>query len=331
MKRRIFAAALSLLLLMALTSCQTTPNDLKKITLNEVVHSIFYAPQYVAIAKGFFEEEGLEINLTVGNGADKTMTAIISGDADIGLLGTEAGIYVYNEGRENYAMAFAQLTQRAGNFLVAREATDEFSWSGLAGATIIGGRAGGMPQMVLEYILRTNGVDPVNDAEILTNLQFTSTAGAFTGGIGDYTVEFEPSAYTLEQAGIGHVVASLGADSGSIPYTVYMATKDYIEKNPDIIQKFTNAIQKGMTWVAEHDAAEIAEAIHGFFEESTIEDLTFIVDRYKAQDTWKESCVFLEDGFNLLQDIMEQGGELTDRVPYDKLITTEFALKAAGK
>ncbi|MDR1705963.1 MAG: ABC transporter substrate-binding protein [Clostridiales bacterium] len=326
MKKRI--ALIVMASIAAVFSACSSDNGLKKIRLNEVAHSIFYAPQYVAMEKGFFAEEGLEIDLSLGNGADKTMTAVISGDADIGLCGTEAGIYVYNEGRENHSVAFAQLTQRAGNLLVSREANDDFTWNDVVGKTIIGGRAGGMPQMVLEYILRQNAIDPLTDVEILTNIQYASTAGAFTGGVGDFTVEFDPAAYALEQAGIGSVVASLGADSGSIPYTVYWATQDYIAKNPEIIQSFTNAIQKGMTWVAEHSAQEVAEAIHGYFKENTVEEVAFMFERYKSFDTWKESCVFTEDGFILLQDIMEQGGELSKRIEYDALITTRFAENA---
>jgi len=335
MKKRFAAVTLVILMILTLTSCRSDENDsgLTRINLNEVVHSIFYAPQYVAISLGFFEEEGLEIILTVGNGADRTMTALITGEANIGLMGTEAALYVYNEGLENHSLAFAQLTQRAGNFLVSRTPMPDFAWTDVNGTTVIGGRAGGMPQMTLEYILRQHGLDPRADVEILTNLAFTTTAGAFTGGIGDFTAEFEPSAFALEQAGIGHVVASLGMDSGALPYTVYMATKSYIENNPEIIQSFTNAIQKGMTWVNSHSPLEIAEAIHsgGFFKEFEIEDLAFIIERYKAADVWKQDGIFCPVGFELLQDIMEQGGELTRRVPFDALITTEFAEKAAER
>ena len=207
----------------------------------------------------------------------------------------------------------------------------DFTWADAAGSTIIGGRAGGMPQMTLEYIIRQNGMDPQTDVNILTNLQFTTTAGAFTGGVGDFTVEFEPSAFALEQAGIGYVVASLGADSGVIPYTVYFATRSYLQNNADTVQRFTNAVQRGMSWVAEHSAMEVAEAIHEHFRENTVEDLAFIIERYRESDVWKESAVFLEDGFTLLQDIMEQGGELTKRVPYADLITTVFAEEASIK
>lgn len=327
-KTKIFSLIIALLTAVSLCACgEQTNTELQKVKLNEVVHSIFYAPQYVALELGMFEQEGLDIELSVGQGADKSMTALISGDADIALLGTEAGIYVYNEGREDHAIAFAQLTQRAGNFLVSREGLP-FNWEDVRGKEIIGGRTGGMPQLVLEYVLKENGIIPGEDVEIINNISFTSTAGAFAGGIGDYTVEFEPTATTVEQSGGGYIVASLGTESGYVPYTVYMAQKSYIEANPDIIQKFTNAVYKGQQWVMSHSSKEIAEIVAPYFTESTVNDLETIIERYKAQDTWKENPIFDPDGFELIQDIMEEGGELSARVPYDKFITTMFAEKA---
>ena len=313
-----------------LLGCSSAKNTEEKIpvTLNEVVHSVFYAPQYAAMELGYFEEEGLDITLDVGQGADKSMTALISKNADIALLGTEAGIYVYNQGKEDYTIAFAQLTQRAGNFLVSREKTDNFSWEDLKGKSIIGGRTGGMPQMILEYVLDQKGIDIENDIEMITNISFETTSGAFSAGTGDYTAEFEPTATALENAQKGYVVASLGEESGYVPYTVYMAQKSYIEENPEIIQKFTNAIYKGQKWVNEHTAEEIAEVIQPHFAESDVETLTKIVDRYKKQDTWKENPVFDEEGFTLIQDIMEFGGELSARVPFDDMVNNDFANKA---
>jgi len=302
--------------------------DLTVVRLNEVVHSVFYAPQYVAIEKGFFEEEGLKIELTSGWGADKSMAALISGDADIGMMGTEAAIYVYNQGKENYGVIFAQQTQRAGNFLISRENEKDFQWTDLKGKTVIGGRPGGMPQMVFEYILKQNGLKPFEDVEIITNLQFTATAGAFVSGTGDYTIEFEPTASTLEEQNNGYVVASLGTASGKVPYTVFMASKEYIENNPEIIQKFTNAFYKGQVWVKEHSPEEIAEVIHPQFKETDKELLVKIIRRYKEQDTWCETPIMDPEGLELLQDILESAGELDKRVPYDAIVTTEFAEKA---
>ena len=316
-----------------MTACnkENADNSVKKITLCEVTHSIFYAPQYVAIENGYFADEGLELTVTNGFGADKVMTALISGDADIGFMGSESSIYVYAEGSDDYAVNFAGLTQRAGNFLVRREANDNFEWSELKGKTVIGGRAGGMPQMLFEYILKKNNINPETDLEILQNVDFGSTSAAFTSGIGDYTVEFEPSATLLEQQGEGHVIASLGVESGYVPYTAYCAKKSYIKKNPDVIQKFTNATQKGLDYVNTHSSAEIAAIIAPQFKETDIATITAIVERYKSQDTWKTSTVFTEDSFNLLQDILTQAGELKSPVPYSSLVTTEFSEKALNK
>ncbi len=301
--------------------------ELVDLRLNEVVHSIFYAPQYVALEKGFFEEEGLKITLDVGQGADKSMTALLSGSAEVALLGTEAGFYVYNEGGKD-VKPFAQLTQRAGNFLVSREEDKNFTWDKLKGKSVIGGRKGGMPQLVLEYAIKQSGLEEGVDLEIINNIAFTSTSSAFVANVGDYTAEFEPVATTLEDGGNGYIVASLGEATGYIPYTVYMATGKYIEENPEIIQKFTNAIYKGQKWVETHSSKEIAEACLPYFEESNIEMLSRIIDRYKTQNTWKSTPDFDKDGFELIQDIMESGGELEKRVPFDGFILTEFAEKA---
>lgn len=310
------------------TGCQKEETALTPVRLNEVVHSVFYAPQYVAQELGFFQEQGLDVSVTVGQGADKSMTALLSDSADIALLGTEAGIYVYNEGKEDYPKAFAQLTQRAGNFLVSREKEPDFQWSDLEGKSVIGGRIGGMPELVLEYVLKKNGLTIGTDMEIINNIAFTSTSGAFVGDVGDYTVEFEPTATTLENQGNGYVVASLGEASGYLPYTVYMATDTFIAENPAAVQKFTNAIYKGQQWVMEHSAEEIAEVILPQFPDSDITSLTKIIERYKNQDTWKEDPLFDQDGFLLIQDIMKEGGELSGPVPFDKFVNNDFAQKA---
>ena len=323
-------------LLLALTLCVIAlscgcrkDTELRKITLNEVAHSIFYAPQYVAIQEGYFAAEGIELSLVTGFGADKTMTAVISGEADIGFMGSEASIYAFNEGAADYAVNFAQLTQRAGNFLVARQEIPDFSWDKLKGSEVLGGRKGGMPEMVFEYILKQNGIDPAKDLTINQSIDFGSTGAAFSGSLGDYTVEFEPGATTLEKEGHGYVVASLGVDSGYVPYTAYSAKKSYIEKNPEIIQKFTTALQKGMDYVNSHSAEEIAVLIQPQFKETDLDTITTIVKRYQEQQTWKNNLIFEEQSFDLLQDILEDAGELTNRAPYDKLVITRFAEKAA--
>lgn len=337
MKKRVFAivCCLSLLLMMA-TGCSAgsedtaseTSGSMQKVVLNEVAHSIFYAPMYVAIEEGYFTEEGIDLELVTGFGADKVMTALISGEAQIGFMGSESSIYAYNEGANDYVVNFAQLTQRAGNFLVAREDMDDFQWEDLKGTDVLGGRKGGMPQMVFEYILKQNDIDPKKDLNINQNIDFGSTAAAFSEGQGDYTVEFEPHATALEAEGKGYVVASLGEDSGYVPYTAFSAKKSYIEANPDIIQGFTNALQKGMDFVQVHTPAEIAEVIAPQFAETDVDTITTIVTRYYDQDTWTDHLVFEKESFELLQDILEEAGELSKRAPYEELVTTEFAEKA---
>lgn len=308
--------------------CKENDTSYKKVTLNEVAHSIFYAPQYVAIENGYFKEEGIDLELVTGFGADKVMTSLISGDADIGFMGSEASIYVYQQGYDDYIVNFAQLTQRAGNFLVARNKEDNFTWENVKGKSIIGGRAGGMPQMILEYILKKNNIDIKNDVNIIQNVDFGSTAAAFSSGIGDYTVEFEPSATILENENAGYVTASLGVDSGFVPYTAYSAKKSYIEKNSDTIFSFTKAIQKGLNYVNTHTSKEIAQIIAPQFPETDLNSIEKIVERYKTQDTWKDNTIFEQSSFDLLTDILKNAGELTDNIPYEKLVTTNYAQKA---
>lgn len=318
---------LALLLLVAFMVPGCKQQKGQKVRLMEVTHSVFYAPQYVAIHKGFFEEEGIEIELTTGEGADKVMTAVLAGQVDIGFMGPEAAIYVYNEGKEDHALIFAQLTQTDGSFLMGREEEPDFKWENLKGKTIIGGRKGGVPEMSLEYVLKKHGLTPGVDVEVLTNIQFALMGGAFKGGTGDYVTLFEPVASTLEDEGVGHVLASVGVAAGNIPFTAYCAKKSFIEENKDLIQRFTNAIYKGQQFVKEHSLEEIAEAIKPAFPDSDLELLTKVARRYKEQDSWPAAPALKEDDFNHLQDIMEMAGELDERAPYDKLVTNEFAEK----
>lgn len=307
----------------------TQENTPVSLTLNEVAHSIFYAPQYVAIEEGYFAEEGIDLTLVTGFGADKVMTAVLSGEADIGFMGSESSIYTYQEGANDVIVNFAQLTQRAGNFLVAREEMPDFTWADLKGKDVLGGRKGGMPEMVFEYILKKNGLDPAKDLKINQSIDFGSTAAAFSGGQGEFTVEFEPGATALELEKAGYVVASLGVDSGYVPYTAYSAKSSFMEENPELIQKFTNALQKGMDYVQTHTPEEIARVIAPQFKETDLDTITTIVKRYYDQDTWKENLVFEKDSFELLQDILESAGELKERVPYEELVTTKFAEEAS--
>ena len=281
-------------------------SDLITIQLNEVTRSVFYAPQYVAISNGFFEEEGLKIEISTGQGADKVMTSILAGQSDIGLCGPEAAIYVYNEGKEDYVEVFAQLTQKDGSFLVSKEPTDNFSWTDLIGKTVIPGRKGGVPYMTLEYVLKQKGIDPQKDLVLDDSIQFDLIAGAFAGGNAEYVTLFEPTASMTQDAGKGYIVASVGESAGEVPYTAYCAKKSYIEENQDIIEKFTRAIYKGEQWVKEHAAKEVAEKIQEFFPDTTVESLENSIQKYKDIDAWKENPIMKEEAFDKLQIIMTE-------------------------
>ncbi len=306
------------------------PKELTKLTVAEVTHSIFYAPQYAAITQGFFEEEGIDIDLINTQGADKTMAALLSGEADIGLMGPEASVYVYNEGNSNYAVNFAQLTQKDGSFLVSREENPNFSFKDLEGKEVLGGRKGGVPLMTLEYVLKQNGLtigtnSEAGEVNVRTDVQFNVLAGSFAGGEGDYVALFEPTALELEKQGKGYVVASIGEESGLIPYTAYSAPVKYIEENKDLIQSFTNAVYKGQLWIQNHSPEEIADAIEPFFTDFNKEDLISVVERYKSIDAWAHDPLLKEDSLNLLMDVMEEAKELDKKAPYDKIVNTDFA------
>ena len=305
--------------------------ELTTIQLNEVARSIFYAPQYVAIANGFFEEEGIEIEITTGQGADKVMTAILAGQSDIGLCGPEASIYVYNEGREDYVEVFAQLTKRDGSFLVSKNPTDNFSWNDLKGKTVIPGRKGGVPYMTFEYVLKQNGINPETDLVLDDSIQFDLMAGAFAGGNAEYVTLFEPTASMTEEQGAGYVVASVGEASGEVPYTAYCAKKSYIEENSSIIEGFTRAVYKGQQWVKQHTAREIAEAIQDFFPDTTVESLEQSVQSYKDIDAWNENPILKEESFDKLQLIMTEAGELDQKAPYDKIVNNSYAEKVINE
>lgn len=329
MCQRMVSVMMSLVLVTGMMSGCGKEKKLTTIRLNEVAHSIFYAPQYVAIEKGYFEEEGIALELVNGMGADNVMTAVVSGEADVGFMGSESSIYVYQEGAKDYIVNFAQLTQRAGNFLVGKKAEEDFTWTDLKGKNVLGGRDGGMPEMVFEYILKKNGMDPAKDLNIVKNIDFGLTAQAYASGKGDYTVEFEPYAASLEKEGKGTVIASLGEASGKVPYTAYSAKKSYLEKHQEELLAFTKALQKGMDFVQSHTPEEIAKVIAPQFPETEEDALVAVVTRYYEQDTWKENMIFQKESFELLQDILEDAGVIKERVAYDELVDTSLAEKAA--
>lgn len=304
-----------------------TESDSIAIKVNEVTRSVFYAPQYVAINNGFFKENGIEIELTTGQGADAVMTSVLSNQCDIGFAGPEASIYVYNEGKEDYCQVFAQMTKRDGSFLVSKTENKNFSWQDVKGKTIIPGRKGGVPYMTLEYVLKQNGIIPGKDVTLDDSIKFDLMAGAFASGNADYVTLFEPTASQTELQKKGYIVASVGEASGEIPYTAYFAKKSYIEKNSNIIQGFTNAIAKGEKWVKEHSSKEIAETIQSFFPSTDVEVLAAAIQSYKDIDAWNENPVLKEESFDRLQEVMLQAGELKEKAPYDKIVNNEFSQK----
>lgn len=327
MKKLCLVLAILFCTTFILVACGTN-NEMTTVKLSEVTHSVFYAPQYVAINKGFFKDVGLNVELQNGQGADKVMTAVLSGQCDIGFAGPEASIYVYNEGKEDYSVVFAQLTKRDGSFLVGRKPDTNFSWSSLEGKNIIGGRKGGVPEMTLEYVLAKNGLTPGVNVNVDTSIQFALMAGAFTGGKGEYVTLFEPTASMLEKEGKGYILASVGQESGEIPYTAYFAKKSYIDKNKEVIQKFTDALYKGQEWVDKHTPKEIAEAIKSSFPDTDLAILETVAKRYQDIDAWCKDPVMKESSFELLQTVMDKAGQLKQKTPYDKVVDTTYAKKA---
>lgn len=302
--------------------------NLQTIKVNEVTRSVFYAPQYVAINNGYFKENGMDIELTTGQGADAVMTAVLANQCDIGFAGPEASIYVYNEGKEDYTQVFAQMTKKDGSFLVARNQTENFSWQDLKGKMVIPGRKGGVPYMTLEYVLKKNGINPQKDTTLDDSIKFDLMAGAFASGDADYVTLFEPTASMTQKQEKGYIVASVGEAAGEIPYTAYFAKKSYIEGNQETIQKFTNAIYKGQQWVKEHSSKEIAETIESFFPDTNIEMLEAAIQSYKNIDAWNDNPVLKEEVFNRLEEVMTMAGELKEKAPYDKIVTNQYAEQA---
>ena len=330
MKKPIAVVCAVLLVLVTMLCCGCdSKKETTLIRLNEVTHSVFYAPLYAAINQGFFAEEGLEIELTNGGGADKVMTAVLTGQSDIGLAGPEACIYVYNQGKDDYPIVFAQLTKRDGSFLVGRT-DEEFSWENLRGKTVIGGRVGGVPEMTLEYVMKQHGVIPHVDATVDTSVQFNMMAGAFTGGNGDYVTLFEPTATELQNEGKGYILTSIGQDSGEIPYTAFFASQSYIKENRELVQKFTNAMARGQRFIQESDAAVIAEAVADQFPDTDKAVLTVVAQRYKDIDAWNTTPVMKREALERLETVMESAGELAREqwVDFDKLVDNSFAEKA---
>lgn len=314
-----------------LVGCAAQDQDLKKVTLNEVTRSVFYAPLYVAAGLGYFKDEGIDLTIVTGGGSDKSMTALISGDADFALMGPETGVYVVNEGNKDHPMVIGQLTKRDGSFLIGREDTDSFSWDDLRGKSVIGGRPGGMPFMTLNYVLKQHGLTPGEDVEVISNVQFNLMAGAFEGGTGDYVTLFEPTATLFEREGNGYILANIGLESGEVPYTAFMTMPQTIKKDPELVRAFIRAIYRGQLFVQKASDREIAEAMHGFFPDTDIETLEIVAKSYRETDSWMKTPVMTEDAFKRLQDIMDSNNELSKRVDFNELIDNSFAEEAVSK
>lgn len=313
--------------LLLLTACGTnTGND--QVRIAEVTRSIFYAPQYVALSEGIFEKHGIDVELTTTWGGDKTMTTLLSNGADLALVGSETSIYVFAQGTDDPVINFAQLTQTDGTFLVSREKVDHFKWEDLKGSTFLGQRKGGMPQMAGEYVLKQKGIDPQNDLNLIQNIDFANISSAFASGTGDYVQLFEPTASVFEEQGVGHIVASFGKESGKIPYTGYMAKESYLTKNSDVAERFTEALYEAQLWVDTHSSEEIAKSIEPFFQDTDLDLITTVVDRYKSQHSFATNPTLDEEEWNNLQNIMDEAGELPKRVDYSKLVDNSYAEKA---
>ena len=333
--KKILALCLCVVLTFSFVACgnntqstdKKTEKTMEKVRLGEVTHSVFYAPQYAAIKLGFFEEEGIEIELSNLQGADKVMSALLSNQIDVGFCGPEASIYVYNEGREDYPQVFAQMTQRDGSFLVGKEKPAEFDWNQLKGKTVIPGRRGGVPYMTFEYLLKEKGLNPKTDLVLDDSIQFSLMAGAFSGSDAEYVTLFEPTASMIEAEDKGYILASIGEESGDIPYTAYCAKSSYITDNEKLIKSFVKAINKGLKWVEENSSEKVAETIVDLFPDTDIKMLASSIERYKSIDAWKDTPVMTEESFNRLQDIMEEAGELELRAPFEKIVNNSYAEK----
>ena len=327
--KKIIFSVIALILIIAITilsiyQTQKKDNGLTKVKVAEVTHSMFYTPQYLAHKLGYFEEEGLDVEIITVPGADKVTASVLSGDVQIGFCGSESTIYVYNQGEKDYLVNFAGLTKRDGSFIVSREKIEDFTLEDLKGKHVIGGRKGGMPVMMFEWALTQAGIDSKKDVNVDTSIEFASMSGAFIGGTGDFVNLFEPNALQLEQEGYGYVVASLGELGGVVPYTAYHAKKSYIEENSDVIQGFTNAINKALEYTMNHEAEEIAKDLVDYFPDTSLDDITTIVQRYKDNDSWFDTTEIKEKDFNHIQEIMENSDALDKRAPYDKLVDNSF-------
>ena len=323
--KKLIALLLTLLLLPAI-ACAKSDGELPVVRLHEVTRSVFYAPQYIADALGFFEEEGIRVEITTSGGSEKAMTALIAGEADICLAGPETGVYLINEGKADHPVIVGQLTKRDGSFLISRTPTDSFSWNDLIGTSIIGGRAGGMPIMTLRYVMAKNGLIDGENCTIIDSIQFNLMAGAFEGGEGDYVTLFEPTATEFQNAGKGYIVANIGLESGEIPYTCYFATN--AEKNSEKTMAFLRAIHRAQVWIRTATDEEVAKAMQPYFPDASLNSLIIVAKSYRDTDSWKSELTMTESDYNRLLDVMDFNGVLTARPAFTELVDNAVAKSA---
>jgi len=329
--KRLTAAVLCLLMMLCLWGCSAESSGLRTVTLNEVTRSVFYAPLYAACSMGFFEEEGLKVDIVTGGGSDASMTALLSGDADVALMGPETGVYVVNQGKEDHPMIIAQLTKRDGSFLLGRQADPDFDFEKMRGKSVIGGRPGGMPYMTLLYVLRSHGLEPGRDVEVISNIQFNLMGGAFESGTGDYVTLFEPVASTFEAQGKGHIVTNMGLESGEVPYTTFMMRQQTIAEEPGFAEAFVRAIYKAQKWVWAASDEEVAAAMQDYFPDTDLATLAMVAKSYRVTDSWTKVPTMTEDAFSRLQDIMEGAGELSARVKLSELVDNSIGEKVMAE
>lgn len=328
--RKYFISFLAILLLVIIAiglfwDKDTKEKELTKITVAEVAHSIFYAPMYLTDALGYFEDEGLEVEIVLTSGADAVAASVLSGDAEIGFCGSEQSIYIYNEGAKDYLVNFAGLTKRDGSFIVSRE-NEEFDISDLKNKHIIAGRLGGMPAMTLAYTLYENNIT-LDELNFDTSIAFASMSGAFIGGTGDYVTVFEPTGLQLERQGYGYVVASLGKLGGVVPYTTFNTKLSYLNNNPEVIEGFVKALQKGLDYTFSHSDEEIANLISDYFPDTSKNDLTEVIKRYREADSWFKTTYISEDGFDRVKEIMDYNNELDKDTPFNKVVNNVYSKK----
>ncbi|MEG2914998.1 MAG: ABC transporter substrate-binding protein [Oscillospiraceae bacterium] len=326
---KIMSLILAAMMVGTFSACGFGKEKMTKVRVSEVTHSVFYAPQYVAMNLGYFADEGIEIELSNGQGADKVMAAVLSDNIDIGFSGPEAVIYVYNEGKKDFPKVFAQVTKRDGSFLMGREKNETFDWNKLKDAHILPGRKGGVPYMTFEYVIKSKGLNPKTDMNFDDSIQFSLMAGAFAAGTGDYVTLFEPTATMFENEGKGFILASIGEESGEIPYTAYYAKQSYINQNPKVIEGFTRAIYKAEQWVDTHSAREIAETIAPSFHDTSVDILEKVADRYKNIDAWCDNPTMAKESFEKLQTVMTEAQELSQKANFDDVIENKFAIKVS--